>query len=82
VLLAIVVLALTPTPSQVFTVTLSTDDDGKVDGRLGSIVVSASALPGSQIFEDEKEVLASITTENRYDYVILTLQMTTISSIN
>jgi len=46
------VLALAPIPSQVFTVTLSGNESP------GSIVVSASAPSGSQIFEDEKEVLA------------------------
>ena len=67
-----VLLAATPTPTKVFTV--------KVDWSI-SIEVSASAPSGSHVFDDEKEVLASITTSNYY-YSLVSIGMTTVSSTN
>jgi hypothetical protein len=71
VLLAIAVLSAAPIPTKVLTVKAWTY----------SIVESASTPSGSQIFEDEKEVLASITSF--YDYgVIFSIEMSTVSSTN
>jgi hypothetical protein len=49
----------TPVPSRVFTFMVGTEAPYK-----GSVVVGGSVPSGSQIFDDEKEVLASITTFN------------------
>ena len=74
-LLAIAGIASTPILTQVFTITLNEQQ--------GSIVVSTSAPSGSQIFEEENEVLASITSFNyNYGSVMLSIGMTTVSSTN
>ena len=75
-LLAVAVLAAKPVPTQVFTATI------KGNGRQGSIVNSASAPADCQLFEDEKELLASITTSVKEDNSLLTMEMTTVSPAN
>jgi len=59
VLLAMAGFAATPIPTQVFTATV---DEQKQPCTTLPIVVSASAPSSSQLFDDEKEVLASIIT--------------------
>jgi len=76
VLIAMVVLAVAPIPTQVFTVTKSIDYEQK-----GTIVVSASVPSGSQLFEDVKEVLASITSFYN-ETQLLSIEMSTVSSTN
>ena len=76
-LLAVAVLAAAPIPTQVFTATRSRAPNWDPV----SIVVSASAPSGSQLFEDEKEVLASITSTN-YKAWLDSIGMTTVSSTN
>ena len=71
-LLAVVMLAAPPIPSQVITVKVSTHDS-----IAASIVVDGAAPPDSQLFEDEQEVLASINTANFY-YILCQLGMNTI----
>ena len=61
IMLATAIYAARPTPSEAFTI--------KTSGhwtRAGSIVRSTTIPSGSQIFEDEAEVLASITTGSSY----------------
>jgi len=73
VLLTMIVLARAPIPTQVFI---------QVNKE---IVVMTKAPPGSQIFEDEKEVLASITTftyANAYKGMLKSMKMTTVLSTN
>jgi len=76
VLLAVAVLAAKPIPTQVFTATLTGN------ASTGSMVNSASAPADCQLFEDEKEVLASITTSVKEDNSIMTIEMTTVSPAN
>ena len=45
-------------------------------------MISASAPADCQLFEDEKEVLASITTSVKEDNSIMTIEMTTVSPAN
>jgi len=69
-------LAAKPIPSQVFTVKV-------VDewSDIGSMVVSAEVPSDSILFEDEKEVLASITSFSSL-YWLQSIGMTTVTSIN
>jgi hypothetical protein len=78
VLIAMVVLAVAPIPTQVFTVTKSIDEEQK---QKGTIVGSASVPSGSQLFEDVKEVLASITSFYNETH-LLSIEMSTVSSTN
>ena len=70
-LLAVALLAATPIPSKVLTVTLTTDYSTP------SIVVGGAAPSDSQLFSDDQEVLASINTAN-YGTIICELGMHTI----
>ena len=74
--MAVAVLAAKPIPTQVFTATLTGN------ASTGSMVNSASAPADCQLFEDEKEVLASITTTVKDDSSILIMNMTTVSPAN
>ena len=76
-LLAMVVIAPKPIPTQVLTVTIDTT----YPFTTAPIVVSALAPSGSQLFEDEKEILASIITFN-YGRFVQSIGMTTVSSKN
>ena len=69
-LLAMAIYAARPTPSEAFTVKRSYNN-----GRSGSIVRSTTIPFGSQIFEDEEEVLASITT-NSDSYDLCSIRLT------
>jgi hypothetical protein len=73
------VLAPPPIPTQVFTVTISDNSSTS-----GSIVVSTPPPPNDiHLFEDEKEVLASLTTFSNDDgWPVLSIEMTTVSSTN
>jgi len=75
VFLVAALLAATPIPSKVITVTVSTEKNLK-----GSIVVSQSVPSGSTIFPDEQNILASIRTGNSADSILCSLSMTTVTS--
>ena len=70
VLMAKAIIAPAPIPTRVITVK-----------KFKELKISASAPSGSQIFDDEKEVLASITTFNDFPR-LESLRMTTISPAN
>jgi hypothetical protein len=59
VFLTAVVLVARPIPSKVITIIVNPEDRVK-----GSVVVSESVPSDSQLFEDEEDVLVSITTGN------------------
>ena len=63
VLLAMVVIAPTPVPTQVFSVIADTTRTSEPYSTF-PISVSTSVPTGSQLFSDEEEVLASIYTGN------------------
>ena len=67
--MAMAVLAAAPIPTQVFTVTIASG--GRPNVVPASIVVSTSISYRSQLFEDEKEILASIITFNNDDGTLL-----------
>ena len=75
--MAMVVLAAMPIPTQVFTVKV----DPHWPWKNTPIVVSALAPSDTTLFEDEKEVLASIISFI-HDYFLLSIGMTTVSSTN
>ena len=72
--LVAIVLAATPIPTKILTIKVT-------NGSKGSIVIGTSVPSGRKLFEDEKEVLASITTKNSYSFLLF-IKMTTVSSTN
>jgi hypothetical protein len=72
VFLLAVILAASPIPSKVITAKVTTGWD-----KTGKIVISDSAKSESKLFEDTKDVLASITSANSYNK-LCSLEMTTV----
>jgi len=75
VLLATVVLGATPIPTNVLTITVNPN------WAIGSLVRSEEVPPGSKLFMDEEEVLASIHSDN-YNSKLCSLAMTSFSLVS
>ena len=74
--LATLLFSATPTPSEVIQVKVGTNGWG------GNIRIRATKPPGSILFGDEEEILASITTGNRKVEYLCSIQMTTVTTRN
>ena len=65
------VLGAAPIATRVLTATVTYEYD-----KRGSLVISETAPPDSQLFQDEEEILTSITTES-FGSLICSIQMIT-----
>jgi len=75
-LLTVAVLAAKPIPSKVITFTIS-----NLHHTTGSITISDKLPPGTQLFDDGEEILASINTGVYYG-IFCSLGMTTVTTTN